>query len=342
MSTFQTEFVLRGDPREVNSAAVSQLDGALAVAAGCPLESVLHGIDPKRILTFANGGPPVWSVAQGRCANGDVLSVTYGLSQFIDPAAPFGHEMSIRVASDGSADGPQWPMFFLRALARYQITSGRELRAGEVMPFGESITRTAMAPEHKASMPDSPLQAIAVVDDPLMQSVRRVYGLHADELDLGQAWSPAGLMSLVAERTPTLSTDVARGTWSRDPVIRAGVDAGRAREGSSAGAALVAGLHWEKLATGVAVHFPAGCAKTVIDLIDGRIGFGRTLLLHDVAQAPCTEVGFTVSDSDFFEVRSPAMVEIGVNKDSMLFAALRMAAQETNPSAVTMRLTSPT
>lgn len=342
MSTFQTDFALRGDPREVNSDAVSQLDHALAVAAGCPVESILHGIDPKRILTFANGGPPVWSVAQGRCANGDVLSVTYGLSQFIDPAAAFGHEMSIRVASDGSADGARWPMFFLRALARYQITSGRELRAGEVMPFGESITRTAMGPEHKGSMPDSALQAIAVVDDPLMQSVRRVYGLHADELQLAQAWSPAGLVNLIAERTPQLTTDVARATWCDDAAIRAGVDAGRKREGSSAGAALVPGLRWEKLATGVAVHFPAGCAKTVMELVDGRIGFGRRLLLHDVTQAPCTEVGFTVSETDFCEVRSPAMVEIGVSKDSMFFTALRMSAQEDSPSPVTIHLTSPT
>lgn len=163
---------LRGEPRNVNGKAVECLDEALARAAGAPVDQILHGIDPRRILSFENGGPPVWSVAlcPSSSSPSGFLFVTYGLSKMIDPSTPFEHEMSIRVASNDK-EPPSWPMFLLRHLARYQITGGRDLGVGDPMTFAEPITRAAMAPEHQHNQPDSSLRAIGVMTDPILGAV---------------------------------------------------------------------------------------------------------------------------------------------------------------------------
>lgn len=315
--SFRTEFELKGPPREVQN--VELLDAALAAAAGGALEQVLHGIDPRRVLAFAHGGPPVWSVALCPCAGSEpaYLWVTYGLSSLIDPAAPFAHEMSIRVAVAPGAPPPQWPMFFLRSLARYQITSGRELKSGDVMPFPCSITRAAMSPEHRSSMPDSPLDAIAVIDDPTMQNVRRVVGLRAEEVELVKLWSVEGLASVLP---PTLTTTVDRASYLADPGFASRIEAGSEREGSTTSAALAPGLRWREIDAGFEVTLPRGPhVPHLMRHIEARLNFGRPILLHDGEVGPNSELALAPADTDVARVtpRSPALLEVAASWEGL-------------------------
>jgi hypothetical protein len=133
-------------PRETRGDAVAALDAALAQASRGL--DVLHAFDPRRILRFADGGPPVWSVGVVRVSATppEYLYVTYGLSRAIDPSSPFEHELSIRVAShEPGLDEPVlWPTLFLRHLARYVLETRRPLLAGQSMTFADPITRTGI------------------------------------------------------------------------------------------------------------------------------------------------------------------------------------------------------
>src|SRR5689334_9612774 len=117
MPTERIEFTIGPDTqlRKPDDAGVGALDDALAALGPGGL---LHLMDPRRILAFAAGGPPVWSVAYAPVGpvGRDHLFVTYGLSDRIDPERQgCGFELSIRVPA---AQGAMWPGLFLRALAR--------------------------------------------------------------------------------------------------------------------------------------------------------------------------------------------------------------------------------
>jgi hypothetical protein len=321
------QFTMKAGPRRVDAGGVAQLDAALAKATGAAPDRVLHAIDPRRIASFADGGPAVWSVALSPCRDGCYLFVTYGLSRAIDPDARFDHEMSIRVAPDGQHQPPHWPVFFLRQLARYQITSGRELAAGEPMGLGESITRFAMAPAEKAQMPDSPMHAIAVVDDPVLPGARRAYGLLPDEQALAEPWSIAGTVAEIARREPTLTTDVRRGSWSSDPSLVEAVRVGAKRDGSSTGALLVPGLRWEPTADGFRVQLAGGAtALRFCALAHGRLPFGRNLLLHDPEPGPYRQIGLVPSDRPFARAHGDQLLEAGMRADSPILRGVQRAA----------------
>ncbi|PZR10507.1 MAG: hypothetical protein DI536_19900 [Archangium gephyra] len=55
--TVRAEVTLRGEPRPVRDDVVTALDDALeGVGQGA---QVMHAMDPSRLLSFENGGPPV-------------------------------------------------------------------------------------------------------------------------------------------------------------------------------------------------------------------------------------------------------------------------------------------
>jgi hypothetical protein len=284
------EFELTGELREVRGPMVDGLDAALSRAAGGG--EVLHSIDPRRLLSFSEGGPPVWSVAVARCQPGSGwLFLTYGLSRDVDPQAPFTHEMSMRVP--GETEPPAWPIFFLRHLARYQRTSGRPLESGQLMSFAEPITRAAMRPEEQASQPDSAMHAIAIVSDPQIPSARRVYGLLDDERKLAELWSPAHLLDEIARRDPSLTTNLARPSWSSDIALASAMRRGARAEGSATVALVVPGLRWSRDGNEWIIRMPAALLPHVFQVADVRMPFGRKLLLHDYDPAPRSEVGLS-------------------------------------------------
>ncbi len=336
METEQIEFELVGEPRTIVTEAVSFLDGALASAAGRTDEHVTHAIDPRRLLRFEHGGPPVWSVGQCTATDGSEIFVTYGLSRFIEPTAPFSHEMSIRTAP---GEASMWPVFLLRQLARYQITGGRELAVGDPMVFAESITRAAMAPEHKHTMPDSALCAVGVVADPTMTNVRRVYGLHPDDHTLAELWSISGFLGEVARRDPSLTTRLDGLRWSEDSDLVAAVHRGSEREGSQTAAMVSPGVRWSRTPNGNLVEFGGGeSMRRMAALIQARLRFGRHLVVHDYTPAPFSTVVFHPSDEPYMRAHGDDTLELGMTADASELVAINMAAREPNPSAVHLRL----
>ena len=124
----RVEFTIPNDPRamrNVNGGAVESLDAALAASMGGA--QVMHGMDPRRILTLAAGGPPVWSVAVAS-REGIHQFLTYGLSRAVDPASPFAFELALRVRDDASPS-PMWPMMFNASIEDAAMREGSDCQA---------------------------------------------------------------------------------------------------------------------------------------------------------------------------------------------------------------------
>ena len=284
-----------GEVREVHGDAVAELDEALdAVGTG----GVNHFIDPRRLQTFAAGGPSVWSVATV-ATEGGILYLTYGFSSAIDPArGQCDFEMSIVVPGEATI----WPALLLRALCRYMLGSGRTLEVGQSMPFPAPITRFFASPAEQDGFPDTAMSAALFAEDPLLPSiytrrgvvnVRRTVGLYADELQLMDLWSPAGFTAGLAGRDPHLRTDIARGHWTSDAQFVAAIEDGSRREGSEVSYVAVPGVHWSSDERGLHVRFPGGGdAQRIHRMLKARLPFGRHLLVHDIDPANPDAVAF--------------------------------------------------
>lgn len=282
-------FEVKGPTRVIHDDAVEALDTALTKLATGQL---LHALDPKRILTFENGGPPVWSVARIPIGS-DELHVTYGLSSLIDPARTgTSYELSLRVPTYPGGGGLGWAPFFLRMLARYVITSKRELKLGEYFPFFKPISRVALAPQERGSVPHTEMDSVAFTTDPTLPFVetprgrielRRVVGLFPDERERMEPWSTNGVLGLFAQRGKELSTDIGRSSYTKDPAFIAACEAGSAKDGATAGYLAVEGIGWDKQPTEYLVRFPGGHdAQRILRMVRARLGHGQHLLIHDV------------------------------------------------------------
>jgi hypothetical protein len=291
--------------REVHQGAVEALDAALG-----RFGEVLHAIDPSRILTFEAGGPPVWSVGMVR-TDGDWLLVTYGMSELISPEASragIHHEYSLRIP--GGAEPPVWGPALLRHLARYVLRSGADLQVGDTMPFGHPISRVPFQPEHHAGLPDSALTAVVVAADPLLPSVeaplgaievRRLVGVHQEELELLQTWSAGGFLDEMARVAPTLASDLARPSLLADPAFRERARARARAEGGNVGMVFVEG-GWEPDGDGAVVQLPGGDqAAQIRRVLEARIPFGRPLYLQTRPGNPIALLpgdGFAIYNDD--------------------------------------------
>src|SRR5690349_8308694 len=133
---------LKGPARPVRDDVVTAFDNALASLRG---SEVMHAIDPTRLATFKDGGPPVWSVATTTV--GDVsYFLTYGFSHTLSPEPGregVAYEFSIAVRGQSHP----WAVALLRHLSRYQLASGNELMAGDVMPCHAPITCIPFPPQ---------------------------------------------------------------------------------------------------------------------------------------------------------------------------------------------------
>lgn len=274
-----------GQVRAVHDDAVVAFDEALeAVGDG----GVNHFIDPRRIQTFAAGGPSVWSVATVPTDAG-VLYLTYGWSGAIDPArSECGFELSIVVPGAPTI----WPALVLRALCRYMLGSGRMLEVGQSMPFPQPITRFFAPPHEAGDYPSCGMMAALFADDPVLPSiytprgvvsVRRVVGLYPEELELMHLWSPGGFTSAIAARDPRLRTEITRATLTDDAAFVSAIVDGSRREGSQVSYVAVPGVRWDSDDAGLRVRFPGGRhAQQIHRMLQARLPFGRHLLVHDI------------------------------------------------------------
>jgi len=205
--THTQTFELKGPARPVRMEVVESIDQAL-IAIG--KTEVLHAIDPGRVVTFKDGGPPVWSVATTE-VDAHVpytLFVTYGYSHVLSPEPEReGRNFEFSIAVAKSPTHP-WAVALLRHLCRYQLSSGNELMVGDVMPLHAPITCIPFPPQHHAAMPQTDLDSIVVVDDPVLGvintahgpiKVRRIVGATMDELRVIGPKPPAQRTAIVGE-----------------------------------------------------------------------------------------------------------------------------------------------
>jgi len=212
--THRQEFTLKHPPREARMDAVTAIDNALAQKGQ---SEVMHAIDPGRIASFADGGPPVWSVATTDVGGRQpfALFVTYGFSHAICPDDRQGVDFEFSIAVDKRSPSHPWAVALLRHLCRYQRTSGNELMVGDVMPCHAPITCIPFPPQHHAMMPPTELDSVIVVDDPTLPTittphgairVRRIVGCTMDDLRAIGPQPPAQRAAALAQQNPGFIT----------------------------------------------------------------------------------------------------------------------------------------
>jgi hypothetical protein len=211
-------FTLKGEPRPVRDDVLGAMDAALGALGG----ELLHAIDPARIMSFTDGGPPVWSV--GLVPVGGprpyTLLLTYGFSHVFSPEPSregIGHEFSLAVPQ-GCPVQP-WGVALLRHLSRYVLSSGNDLLVGDVMPCHAPITRIPFPPAHHAALPDTSVDSVVVVPDPVLPrittphgdiEVRRFVGIDTAELKRLGPMPAAERSAARAKVDPLFLTDISR------------------------------------------------------------------------------------------------------------------------------------
>jgi hypothetical protein len=232
----RVEFTVPSDPRamrHVNEAAVFALDAALSSAL--PGGHVMHGIDPRRILTFAAGGPPVWSVAVAS-RGADHQFLTYGLSRVVDPSAPFDFELAMRVHDPDPS--PTWPMLLLRSIARYHVGTGRQITPGQFMDLGGPISQVPVNPAERHLMPTTSKTSVMVLAGPTLPtpagpiSFRNVIGLDMAERELLESCRAATFVSALTAKNPSYVVSLAAPSLADDVEFRGTIEAAAKSEGS--------------------------------------------------------------------------------------------------------------
>ncbi|MGV3619741.1 MAG: suppressor of fused domain protein [Archangium sp.] len=284
--TVKTEFELRGRPRPVRDDVVKAIDDALS-ALGQSAE-VMHAMDPSRLLSFENGGPPVWSVGMVEVPGPQpyTLLVTYGLSHVLSPEdfrEGLNHEYSFAVPH-GTPLSP-WADAFLRHQCRYVLTQGADIRVNDCVPFrGVPMTRIPFQPQHHAMMPDSTLVGMLATTDPVLPfiatphgdiEVRRLVGIDSRELDRVETWSAKGFLEELRKVDSLLLSPLMRRSWLDDETFKRTLDARFENEGSDIDAAL-----FDFALDGSTVLLPSTTQgrERLLNGLKGRVGFNRRLM----------------------------------------------------------------
>lgn len=210
---------LKNPPRSVRMDVVAAIDQALGRAAGGG--EVMHAIDPARIASFQDGGPPVWSVGVAKVqhsSGGYTLLTTYGFSHAVSPDPLYqASACELSLAVPAPIEPMPWGVAALRQLARYVLTSGNELQVGDVMPCHTPFTRFPFPPHLQGQLPTTSVDSLVVTTDPVLGAidtpagrveVRRIVGVTTARLhELGPLPIAERVRSELA-RNPLAWTDV--------------------------------------------------------------------------------------------------------------------------------------
>jgi hypothetical protein len=290
----RVEFTIPSDPRamrNVNDGAVQALDAALEASMGGV--QVMHGIDPRRILTLAAGGPPVWSVAVAS-RDGHHQFLTYGLSRAIDPASPFAFELALRVRD--ASPSPLWPMMLLRSIARYHFGTGRVIAPGQSMDLGAPISQAPFAPAERQGMPTTRMTGVMILGGASIPTpngpvqLHNVFGLDGRERDLLESCRATAFMRELAARNPGFVVALDAPSLADDAGFTAAIDEAAMREGSDCQAFCVPGLQWKDDGTAFVISIPEAFAGKLKRRILSRLPFGQGLLVHGEGAGPGTEL----------------------------------------------------
>lgn len=290
----RVEFTIPSDPRamrNVNGGAVEALDAALAAAMGGA--QVMHGMDPRRILTLAAGGPPVWSVAMASRDDHHQF-LTYGLSRAVDPTSPFTFELALRVHDANPT--PMWPMMLLRSLARYHFTTGRAIAPGESMDLNGPISQAPLAPAERHTMPSTRMTGVMVFGGATLTTphgpvqLHNVFGIDARERELLELSRAETFMRELAARNPGFDVALGAPSLADDASFTAAIEAAAMREGSDCKACCVPDLQWKDTGAAFVISIPAASAGKLKRRILSRLPFGQGLLVHGEVAGPGTEL----------------------------------------------------
>jgi suppressor of fused len=240
------------------------------------LPAMLGGNDPlDGISAFKSsfGGREHWHL------------VTYGYSELYaketDDAevSGYGFEMTLRVIDPESPDSvPMWAVSFLQNLARYVFRTGNAFASGHHTTLNGPI----------ALGRDTALEAAAFLPDPELPPIEtpngkveflQVVGLTQDEYDATKAWDTVKLLGVLAEHDRALVTDLPRKSWLGRPEIRALVEAGAARDGSSMGMFFTTRGSLDAAATPPVLGVAANGLDDLKRMIRARLAFGRPAIL---------------------------------------------------------------
>ncbi|MBU2665157.1 suppressor of fused domain protein [Actinoplanes bogorensis] len=253
------------------------------------LATFYPGVEPKHFGTlhrFALGGPDPLDGVSFYPRPDHWHLVGYGMSELYtketsDPeVSGWGFELTFRVArAAGEDEPPMWAANLLQNLARYVVSSGNWFEPGHHM--------NANGPIHHGY--DTAMTALAFAEDPELGTIDtphgrlqfvQVVGLTGDEYAAALAWDTHGLLGLLAGRDPLLVTDPDRRSSLEDPEVRAAVEAGRERDGSSTGMLMLGGFDWVADGTAVRLRVKTITAKGLTEGVRDRLPYGRTLILQ--------------------------------------------------------------
>ncbi|MCA8274989.1 suppressor of fused domain protein [Burkholderia sp. AU30280] len=222
--------------------------------------------------------------------------VTYGLSELYakeseDPAVSgFGFELTMRVARGGADEAPpNWVFSFLQNLARYVFQSGNAFDDGHWMTANGPIaldTGTQLCSMGFAFDPELP-----AIDTPHGSlAFLQIVGLTLDEERAAKRWRTRALLDTLLPHMPLWVTDLGRASLLERADVRAEVDAGTQRDGSSSGYLFTDVLRWEtrkRLLRAPVIEITVGARQVdeLVTLLPLRLPFDRPfgLVGHDGA-----------------------------------------------------------
>ncbi|VWD54570.1 aminopeptidase [Burkholderia lata] len=264
------------------------IDGALA--------RVYPGQEPKHygtLIKWRLGGPdPLDGISVWKRAEPvpHWHFVTYGLSELYakesdDPAVSgFGFELTMRVACGATdEEPPNWVFSFLQNLARYVFESGNA--------FGDGHWMSANGPI--ALETDTKLCSMGFVFDPELPTIDtphghlaflQVVGLTLDEERAAKRWRTRALLDVLLPHLPLWISDLGRASLLERADVRAQVDEGTRRDGSSSGSLFTDVLAWEtrkRLLRAPLVEITVGARQVdeLVALLPLRLPFDRPLRL---------------------------------------------------------------
>jgi len=216
--------------------------------------------------------------------------VTYGLSELYanesdDPAVSgFGFELTMRVACGGGDEAPpNWVFSFLQNLARYVFQSGNAFDDGHWMTANGPIaldTGTQLCSMGFAFDPELP--AIETPHGHL--AFLQIVGLTLDEERAAKRWRTRALLDTLLPHMPLWVTDLGRASLLERADVRAQVDEGTRRDGSSSGSLFTDVLGWEtrkRLLRAPVIEITVGARQVdeLVTLLPLRLPFDRPFRL---------------------------------------------------------------
>lgn len=216
--------------------------------------------------------------------------VSYGLSELYDKASDnpalsgYGFELTFRLACDpDEVDPPAWAFSLFQNLARYVFQSGNVFEDGHWMNLNGPIALGS----------DTLIGSLAFVLDPEVPPIDtphgrvafiQLVGLTVDEEAAGKRWDARKMLDTLLPHMPLWITDISRASLLDRDDIRAALDAGSARDGSSTAMLFNEALGWTQrsrlLRTDLTtITIGANHVENILTLLRLRLPFGNELRL---------------------------------------------------------------